>query len=233
MMNSYEIDQDPSGLFVRRGILADPYVIGEVPSYAALRIGPGDIVLDLGANIGAMSHRFLTDGADYVLAVEPFPDNVKMVELNLARFEPGRYDIIEAAVVGESTGPTLDLHTPDTNFGMISRVRHDVPYAALTGTITAKTEKFSDLVREHEPTAIKCDIEGGEIDFLDDLVALPEHVTRLAIEWHVFDEDLSGMFDKVTATDQALTLDAGFNLLATSGALHRTQHSAQLCVYAR
>lgn len=232
-MSNYILDPHPSGLFVRRGIPADPYVIGEVESYAAFRIAPGDVVLDLGANIGAMSHRFLSDGAKHVVAVEPFPANVEMVRKNLSTFEPSRYTILEAAVVGAGSGDTIEINTTDTNFGMISRVRHDVDYAVITGSLTVGTEKFSTLVEHYRPDAIKCDIEGGEMDFLEDLAALPAHVTRLAIEWHAFAEDLEGMFGGYVDTDRRLTTEAGFQRISQSGAMIPNQHSAMMCVYAR
>lgn len=233
-MSNYQIRQHANGMFVRNEIPADDYVIGEIPTYEQFRVGPGDRVLDLGANIGAMSQRFLSDGADLVVSVEPFPDNVIMLRKNLAQFDPDHYEILQAAVVGVGTGEFLELHTPDTNFGMISRVRHDVPYAELTGKLTVPTVQFQYLLGRFAPTAIKCDIEGGEWDLFDDLQRLPAHVTRLAIEMHHFAEDIehgNRFSDYVYLQTQFQR--QGFRRLARSGAFLEIDHSAELSIFSR
>lgn len=221
-------------MFVRKGIPADDYVVGEVPTYSKFVIREGDRVLDLGANIGAMSQRFLKDGAELVVSVEPFPDNVLVLRKNLEAFDSLHYVILQAAVVGPDTGPELTLYTPDTNFGMVSRVKHDVPYAVLTGAINVPTVQFDDLVERYEPTAIKCDIEGGEYDFLPSLLNLPASVTRLAIEWHHFQQDLeTGGKESTYLMAQERLRKQGFRAIAGSGAFLPNEHSARLCIYSR
>ena len=234
-MSQYVLDMHHTGLFVRRGIPADPYIINEVPTYAALAVGPDDTVLDLGANIGAMSHRFLSDGAKHVISVEPFPDNIDMLRRNLSSFDSSRYTILEAAVAGRESGQVMTLYTPDTNFGMISVMKHDIDYARLTGEIQVFTVKFDELVVQYQPTIIKCDVEGAEMNFVSDLVALPDSVKQLAIEWHNFEPHLEdqAMYDAHIYAHSTLIRHCGFSLISQSGELIPGQHSSLLCIYSR
>jgi FkbM family methyltransferase len=235
MKSNFQLLEHESGLYIRQGIAADPYVISEIPTYEKFVVGPGDTVLDLGANIGALSHRFLTDGAELVIAVEPFPSNVEMLRKNLEQFSAARYEIIEAAVVGPNTGEYLDLHTPDTNFGMISRARHNVPYAELTGTLNVITVQFDGLLDRYHPTAIKCDIEGGEWDFAERLMNLPETVRTIAIELHNFHEHIEDPSHHTLELYDDLTLALGsqFHFLGSSGVFLTNEHSAKLVIYSR
>ena len=60
----------------------DEYVFKEIkPSYNCLELGEGDIVLDIGANIGAFSKYAMEKGA-YVYAYEPEPENYELLVVN-------------------------------------------------------------------------------------------------------------------------------------------------------
>lgn len=53
-------------------------------SHGAVRVRPGDIVLDGGAHIGVFTRQALAAGAALVVAVEPAPSNVECLRRNLA-----------------------------------------------------------------------------------------------------------------------------------------------------
>ena len=47
-----------------------------------------------------------------------------------------------------------------------------------------KCKNFREVVKEHRPTAIKMDIEGGEYELLDGFI-FPDFVKKLSIEFHL------------------------------------------------
>jgi len=70
----------------RRGAfwLADMLAEAQTDLYALgpVRVRPGDIVLDCGANIGVFSHQALAAGASLVVAIEPSPASVACLNRN-------------------------------------------------------------------------------------------------------------------------------------------------------
>lgn len=160
------------GLFHRK---ADQVIVAEVKAtYGAMPVRRGDVVLDLGANIGASARLMLDKGAAKVIAVEPDPSNILLAKRNLYR----RPATIIWAAVGPKTGrmaiyvrpgkPYLTSTTGDTD-----RRKAMVPSVTLGGLLT-----------QYRPTIVKCDIEFGEYD-LPELRALPAHVRVLALEVHI------------------------------------------------
>jgi FkbM family methyltransferase len=152
---------------------ADRVIINEVKStYRNLPIQPGDVVLDLGANIGAASRLFLDRGAAKIIAVEPDPASVILLRRNLARLPAEIHWAAVGADVGETkvyvsrTKPYLSSLFPDAG-----RVAVRVPVYPLAG-----------LLKKYQPTVVKCDIEFGEYQ-LD--WTLPDFVRVVALEVHI------------------------------------------------
>jgi hypothetical protein len=72
---------DPSGLWTRPGTL-DRAIVRDSEQYLGLDPGPKDVLLDVGANIGAVASLFLARGVRHVVAVEPEPQNFELLLLN-------------------------------------------------------------------------------------------------------------------------------------------------------
>lgn len=160
-----------TGLLYRPG---DKFVVDEVKqTYGRLPVRKGDVMLDLGANIGATSLLALSKGAARVIAVEADPSNIALLRRNLG----GRALVIWAAV-GPRAGRFPFYADPRQPF-QGSRIprpgtrRVEVPMVPLSGLLT-----------QYPPTIVKCDIEFGEYD-LPELRALPESVRVLAMEIHI------------------------------------------------
>ncbi len=153
----------------------DSVIVQEVKkTYAKLPIKRGDVVLDLGANIGAAARLMLDMGAGKVIAVEPDPTNFQIARKNLARLP---HTMIWAAV-GAKAGRTTFWLRPDKPY-LSARMRDDgrVPLKVPMVTLTA-------LLAEYKPSVIKCDIEFGEYD-IPELYDLPDYVRVLSLEVHV------------------------------------------------
>jgi FkbM family methyltransferase len=159
----------------------DQVIVKEVKAtYGDVPVGPRDIVLDLGANIGASGALFLDKGAGKVIAVEPDPTNLIYAQRNLRK----RATVIWAAV-GPNRGRLRfypSARQPYLSSALPAKGRHPVMVPVVT---------LGSLLAQYRPTIVKCDIEFGEYE-LPELLALPDHVRVLAMELHVRHDIVTG-----------------------------------------
>jgi FkbM family methyltransferase len=148
-------------------------------------IGGGDLVFDVGANIGERSDVFLALGA-VVVAVEPQIECTERLRSQWAD-EP-RFSLFEGAcaeVAGERELFVSDAHTLSSmspewidtmrQSGIFSNYRWDETRVVATTTLDA-------LVAEHGiPDFLKIDVEGLEYGVLS---GLSTPVGCASIEWH-------------------------------------------------
>lgn len=171
---------------------ADKVIIDEVRGvYGPLPVEPGDVMLDLGAHIGATSLMALAKGVRHVVAVEADPSNMPLLRQNLRR----RQATVMWGAVGPKAGHTRFYVRGDRPY-LGSRLEDpgreplNVPMLALSG-----------LLSTYRPTIVKCDIEFGEYD-LPELRRLPDHVRVLAMEVHI---RYAGIFADKRQTAKQLT----------------------------
>lgn len=156
----------------------DRQIVKESRSYLRLAPDANDVLLDIGANIGAASRRFLNAGVRQVIAVEPEPVNFSILRKNLAA-APSRSVAVEAAVAASEGDCELWIHA-GRNKGMHSLVPQNRRRALRVRAVTLQR-----LMMRHRPTLIKIDIEGGEYQLLAPLSVLPAHVRGIALELHL------------------------------------------------
>lgn len=162
----------PTGLWHRRG---DRLILQEHPTvYGNVPIQSGDVVLDLGAHIGAASRLFLKKGAGRVIAVEADPANIPFLRRNLGR----RPAVILAVAVGSKVGRTAFYTRADQ--GYVGSVLPDPTRKKLTVPVIP----FGGLLQQFRPTVLKVDIEFSEYG-LAELRDLPSFVRVVAIELHI------------------------------------------------
>lgn len=155
----------------------DVEVIMESEQYLRLGPRPTDVLLDLGANIGAVSRAFLARGVEHVVAVEPEPRNFELLLRNTASHH-GRVTAIEAAVARRSGVRPLWL-SPTSNHGMHSLAVRQSARRRLVRCLT-----LDELLQAYAPTLLKIDVEGAEYELLAPLGALPPSVRGIAMELH-------------------------------------------------
>ncbi len=121
---------------------------------------PGDVLLDLGTNIGMFSLYALSHGAKYVHCVEPCPDSVNRIDKHMTEWGfRDRANIMQAGVAAQagqgfvpSTTSVANTVTSKANAGMVPVPLLDV--ATLLDSLQPR------------PTYIKCDVEGNEVPLI-------------------------------------------------------------------
>ena len=144
------------------------YLHGEVEpaiqNVLAERLKPGMVFYDLGANIGFFSllAARLVGATGKVFSFEPDPENAARLRRNIARNGFVNATVIESGIWSASGNVNFvaaDLSSPDRGVGKFA-----VGEGAIPGTPTPCVA-LDDFVRSAPaPDAIKCDIEGAEIE---------------------------------------------------------------------
>lgn len=141
----------------------------------------GWIVIDAGANQGVYSARAAASGAT-VFAIEPEPNNARLLRANAANVQHGRIDVREAALT--PTGEPVRLHIAAGNEGgHATSPESGVRYAS---SIQVSGLTLADAVacagdRVH---LLKLDVEGAEFGLFDADPAAWQAIRRVVMEYH-------------------------------------------------
>lgn len=134
----------------------------DIYSIPEVRIQPGDVVLDCGANIGVYTRKALAEGASKVVAIEPAPENIECLRRNFAaEIAAGRVVVYPKGVWDKDEQLTLhvDPHNSAADSFLIKREgSHDELKLPLT-TI----DKLVNELQLEKVSFIKMDIEGAEV----------------------------------------------------------------------
>ena len=138
---------------------------------------PGDVLLDIGANIGYVSSFFLHKVADSrVIAVEPQPAALELLTANLVQFDD-RFDIFPVGISDHAGSAHLTIDPNNIGDARISE-RGEVQVKLTTGD-----ELFSDLSKID---LIKIDVQGHEEKVLKSMQAT---IMRLRPRAILFEDD--------------------------------------------
>jgi FkbM family methyltransferase len=121
----------------------------------------GDIVYDLGANVGWYTLLASALGASQIYSFEPSPENIANLKEHLRLNNVGNCSVFEVAV-GEHPGTARFDAGPTMTTGHL--VDSDV-----TNGVLVRLVSLDDLISSSgllPPDVIKCDIEGAEYDAL-------------------------------------------------------------------
>jgi len=148
---------------VGKGVAGGSYE-PEVTAVFRRLLRPGMGVLDLGANIGyfTLLSASIVGAAGYVLAIEPNPRNVRLLEASRRANGFAQVTISQTAA-GRDTG-LLELHSSYSN-GTTSDLS-DAPDAVLGAEIVACVRADALLRRGRRIDLIKADVEGAEYNAL-------------------------------------------------------------------
>ena len=147
----------------------------EVAFYQSLLKGfrAGDLIYDVGANLGYKTNIFLKLGAR-VVAVDPDPSNKRILEESFLRFRivPKPVTVIGKAASDRSAVATLFVDEPGSAKNTLSQkwvdsLREDTARFGQTlsfkGSQEIQTTTLDEIVKDHgNPFFIKIDVEGHE-----------------------------------------------------------------------
>jgi len=145
-------------------------------------IEPQDKWLDLGANIGTFGLLALSCGAS-VKCVEPEPVNYELLCNNLASNFSEKYETLQVAVSTSAGAGKLYLCNTEYN-----KYRHSMHISKNRESIDIDTVELSSLLDGVD--CIKMDIEGAEIDLLEQYADKFKGIRKLVFEY-TFDADPS------------------------------------------
>ncbi len=166
-------------------------------------IREGDVVLDLGGNIGVFAHRAESRGASRVISFEPVSPTFSCLIKN----KGSRTSVFKNAVGGRNGFTTFSIHTDYTHIG--GGTSHDQDLM-LGGRSIVHTERvivigINEIFEGIDSPIdfLKIDIEGGEVEVLTSIK--DEHLSSLrclAAEFHktfdAFEEFQSSFIDRMT-----------------------------------
>jgi FkbM family methyltransferase len=173
-------------IVVRRGQGASHAVYARLPDYREMSfwlgaLHPGDLFVDVGANIGIYTLLIASHGCD-VISVEPARDARRLLETNL-RLNGLKADIV-AAALGRAAGRSALT-------AELGSMNYLVPNPGETGEISEPVAEVSvttldDLLSDRTAAGVKIDVEGFELDVvLGASRALGEQrVGILQLEWN-------------------------------------------------
>jgi len=166
-------------------------------------IQEGDVVLDLGANIGVFAHRAETRGAAEVICFEPVTPTFSCLIKN-----KGPKTCVYKNAVGANSGfMTFNIHTDYTHIGGGTNhtqdfllKNRDVIYSERV-IVIGINDIFEGINTKID--FMKIDIEGGEVDVLTSITdAHLSSLRCLAAEFHKtyeeFDEFQSSFIDRMS-----------------------------------
>lgn len=185
----------PIGHSVRRKLLRRVSKISVADFDARMaRLGPGDICLDLGANLGIVTERLAATGAE-VHAFEPDPHCVTALQTRFA--DRPNVHLHPHAVSGKAGEDMLrrtkdfakspDRHSQSSSIAIATPRYYDDANAVMVRTLA-----FADVIHGFgRPVAlVKMDIEGAEFSILDHILAghaagdAPLPIGALFVETH-------------------------------------------------
>ena len=149
------------------------------------RLRPGMVFYDLGANIGLFSllAARLVSPTGRVISFEPDPETAARLKRNIERNGCQNTDVIQAGVSSTTEKRSFevaDASSPDHGVGRFAEEESDGK------DILVECVELDDFVRNvPAPDAIKCDVEGAEIEVLRGAKnVLQEHKPWIICEMH-------------------------------------------------
>ena len=151
--------------------------------YAAEINLEGQIIIDLGANIGELSEFFWLQGkgSNTVISVEPLPQNIDLLKTKVAQHQATTWQLRQA-VASNKNGDASVLYEQNTESGWNSYVLESNP-PRKSKTLAVESTRLRDI--HPSPNVIKVDIEGHEYAVLFDSVATMPSIHTWAVELHM------------------------------------------------
>ena len=162
-------------------------------------IQEGDVVVDIGANIGIFAHRAELRGASKVICFEPFSQTFECLKKNAGP----KTEVYKLAIGGNNRFEKFALHTDYTHVGGVFNIKN-TDLSKNKNLIKTESSLVIDvnLIFDNNLTDridfLKIDVEGSEIEILDSLTDDNlKKVRCVAIELHKTNEEFEIFQEKI------------------------------------
>lgn len=154
--------------------------------YEEIDVHPGDIVLDLGGNIGVFVTYALSKGAAKVYTVEAYPSHAKLLQENMKQFGD-KVEVIPMAVSDTDRTDYLNFNFEDNT--ILDDVYKSRGWNSENNKTKVDVIGIKTLIKKYAIPRIdylKVDIEGSEYPVFKGLSVayLKNNVSRVACEYH-------------------------------------------------
>jgi len=181
--------------WIRSPLAAEAVMLG----YLKHLTRPGDVVYDIGANVGLYARFLARFGAGQVMAFEPMSENIELLRANVALAGPdaSRIRVLTLAVGDKDGNELLQVDDVMSATASLDRLNDgEASFGRKTYGLPPRTEavrvaKLDTLIAEGlpPPQVMKVDVEGAEGWVLEGAArTLAEHRPALAIELHGLDK---------------------------------------------
>lgn len=199
---TYRIASGPAkGLAIDVAGSRPSYVLGtaepELQALLAEHLSPGDIVLDLGANVGffTLVSAALVGPRGRVIAYEPLPTNAHALRHNVSLNDLRYVEVVEAAVSDKAGTARLGANHSNQDGSIVT---HQGESAVNVRTVSVDDEMLRLDLR---PSLVKIDVEGAESAVLAGMIrtlrdAQPIVVCEVHATQHVPDGPIPSMLRK-------------------------------------
>ncbi|TVQ23459.1 MAG: FkbM family methyltransferase [Leptolyngbya sp. DLM2.Bin15] len=200
--------------------------VAELETIQAFRrvVQPGMDVIDVGANVGQMTLELahLVGDQGRVVAVEPGPGNLRLLERHVQGNGMGDRVLMEAAACTDQPDQTITLNilgsdTDDigSGFSVVDAAKLPNPHQLPTHAYPVSTTTVDALVARYAltPGFLKIDVEGAELQVLQGAQqTLKQYRPIVLVGFHPF------AFEDAIAAGQALmNLLPGYSLATLAG----------------
>jgi FkbM family methyltransferase len=168
------------------------YVLGtaerDMQDFLAAHLRAGDVVFDLGANVGffTLVAAALVGPSGRVVAYEPLPTNAVALRRNVGLNELANVEVVEAAVSAAVGTAELDPNGSDQEGSLVVH-RGSATISVPTVSVDAEADRLAVA-----PTLVKIDVEGAEGDVLTGMMRTLGTARPIVVcEVHQHHHDLS------------------------------------------
>lgn len=178
-LGGYRVCVQPRDADFARAIIASRDYEPHVRRAVRDRLDPGDVVVDVGANVGCIALLAATLVGDQgaVVAVEPNPDNLQMLYAGMVLNDVANVRVLPHAASVRSEVCSLSRDTSNSNL-----VAAQAPGRCVYTQTVVLDEVLASLPRLD---LVKMDVEGHEIDAFDGFRAsIERHRPALVVEFN-------------------------------------------------
>jgi len=154
------------------------------------------VIIDLGANVGYYTLKIKdTNPSCRVIAVEPNPTAIEILEKNIATNDIKGVTVVRKAIGGSAGELTFKTTDQGTMFSGrdLGKIKKDDRYwikESMIRTIQVPCTTLTELLKDYdvrEVDILKLDVENMELEIFKSSLEVLSKVKRIVVEWHTRD----------------------------------------------